>query len=196
MSVENKCYIVNGKKIYDDRSIAAGIVIVRQIDRNSLSCEVSPSELEVLIIKRGKVVPESGKWSIPFGYLNRNETIKECAIRETFEETGLKLEISHVNLRKIDDEWQNKDNQNIHFIYECCLYTAPYLNALPMNRNSTEYQELLNMVYYQIPSLDTFNTKGEVDDIRWIQLKDISNYEWAYDADKIIKDIMRTIIKI
>lgn len=44
--------------------------------------------IEVLLIQRG-IDPFKGKWAIPGGFLNLNETLEECARRELKEETGL-----------------------------------------------------------------------------------------------------------
>lgn len=54
----------------------------------------------VLIVKEGKILlvrrtmmPERGKWSIPAGFLDRGEDPQEVAVRETFEETNLRVAI-------------------------------------------------------------------------------------------------------
>jgi 8-oxo-dGTP diphosphatase len=46
-------------------------------------------ELKVLLIERG-IEPFKGKWAIPGGFLNQDESSENCAKRELFEETGLK----------------------------------------------------------------------------------------------------------
>ena len=46
------------------------------------------SELQVLLIERG-IEPFKGKWSVPGGFLNMDETAVEGALRELKEETGL-----------------------------------------------------------------------------------------------------------
>nr|HIL74086.1 NUDIX domain-containing protein [Rhodospirillales bacterium] len=46
-----------------------------------------------LLIQRGKP-PRLGQWSIPGGRQELGETIKEAAIRETEEETGLSVQIT------------------------------------------------------------------------------------------------------
>jgi ADP-ribose pyrophosphatase len=45
-------------------------------------------EGKVLLIKRG-VAPNEGLWAVPGGSLELGESLKQCAERETLEETGL-----------------------------------------------------------------------------------------------------------
>jgi len=47
-------------------------------------------EGNVLLIER-KVSPGKGTWALPGGFVNINETYEECAIRELYEETKLKI---------------------------------------------------------------------------------------------------------
>jgi 8-oxo-dGTP diphosphatase len=46
--------------------------------------------LNILLIQRGND-PFKGKWSLPGGFMNMDENAEECAKRELFEETGLKI---------------------------------------------------------------------------------------------------------
>ncbi len=63
--------------------VGVGVVIVRGDD--------------VLMIKRGQP-PREGEWSIPGGHQELGETVRETAVREVMEETGLTI----TNLRLID----------------------------------------------------------------------------------------------
>jgi 8-oxo-dGTP diphosphatase len=57
----------------------------------------SPDGVEVLLIRRGKA-PRAGEWSIPGGRQEWGETVRETAVREIMEETGVTV----TGLRLID----------------------------------------------------------------------------------------------
>jgi 8-oxo-dGTP diphosphatase len=64
-------------------TVGVGVVIVKGDD--------------VLLIRRGQP-PREGEWSIPGGRQELGETVKETAVREIMEETGLTI----ANLKLID----------------------------------------------------------------------------------------------
>lgn len=47
----------------------------------------------VLLVRRGKA-PRAGRWSLPGGRQEFGETVRETALREVREETGLEVEIT------------------------------------------------------------------------------------------------------
>ena len=49
------------------------------------------NRLQVLLIER-KYMPFKGKWALPGGFLDMEETAEQCAYRELKEETGLEIE--------------------------------------------------------------------------------------------------------
>lgn len=49
----------------------------------------------MLLIERGNE-PYKGCWALPGGFLDMDETLEECAIRELEEETGLKVSIESI----------------------------------------------------------------------------------------------------
>lgn len=52
--------------------------------------------IKVLLVKRGNE-PFKGKWALPGGFLNEDETAEECALRELKEETGLDLKPNQIH---------------------------------------------------------------------------------------------------
>jgi ADP-ribose pyrophosphatase YjhB (NUDIX family) len=49
-------------------------------------------DAKILLVKRA-VEPKKGLWSLPAGFLEMDETIEECAVREVKEETNLDVEL-------------------------------------------------------------------------------------------------------
>ena len=71
-----------GKKYWISRSMATVVYVFAFIGE----------EVYVLANKRGPGLPTNvGKWNCPSGYLDFDETLEECAVREVFEETGYKI---------------------------------------------------------------------------------------------------------
>lgn len=62
-------------------------------------------EDKILMVKEAKKKCY-GKWNFPAGHLEDGETIFEGAIREIFEETGCKVELTNM-LPIINDEYEN-----------------------------------------------------------------------------------------
>lgn len=100
------CQFENGNK--DSlRHVVVGVVLVK--------------ENKVLLEKRGtfqgKPILESGKWALPGGFLDRDESCAEACIRETKEE--LAIEITNLKLIHIVDNPNrpNEDRQNINFVF-------------------------------------------------------------------------------
>lgn len=83
-NVENECLeLKDGRKVWLSRAAAVVATILVEDDSGTWY---------VPMVKRGKGVPdEVGKWVMPCGYLDWNETLAEACIREVFEETGLNL---------------------------------------------------------------------------------------------------------
>ena len=67
-----------GRVVYYDPKVAAASIIER--------------DGKVLMVRRA-IQPGYGLWSIPGGYVDRGEVVEEAAVREVWEETGLRVEI-------------------------------------------------------------------------------------------------------
>ncbi len=49
----------------------------------------------ILLVQRA-IEPRKGDWSLPAGFIEVDETVRECAIRETKEETGCDVELDEI----------------------------------------------------------------------------------------------------
>jgi len=56
---------------------------------------VLTQEDRVCLVRR-KFEPKRGEWSLPTGFMEWDEDVRETARRETLEETGLEVELQHV----------------------------------------------------------------------------------------------------
>jgi 8-oxo-dGTP diphosphatase len=67
----------------------------------------------LLLVKRAPHLSEGGKWGLPGGFLNRDETLAEGALRELREETGWEGRV--VSLLRINSrpDRPHEDRQNI-----------------------------------------------------------------------------------
>ena len=72
----------------------------------------------VLLIKRALKLTNGGKWALPGGFVDRDESIKQAAIRELKEETGLIAKKVKMNKIIDDPNRKNEDRQNIVFVFE------------------------------------------------------------------------------
>lgn len=74
---------------------------------------------QILLVKRVGKLLEGGKWALPGGFVDRDETCEQAAKREVLEETGYK--ISDIKLLKINDnpDRPHEDRQNVAFVYTC-----------------------------------------------------------------------------
>lgn len=79
-----------------------------------------------LLIQRGKP-PRMGQWSIPGGRQELGETVKETALRETLEETGLTVELT--DFLDVVDSIQKDEEGNIAFHATLVDYAAEWLSG-------------------------------------------------------------------
>ena len=122
--------------------------------------------LHVLANKRGKGCPDfQGYWNVICGYLEFNHTGEQNCKKECEEETGLLI---------------NEDD--IHFLG---VTTSP-----------KENKQNVSLRYYTIlpKSIEEYNfdlskmEKDEVDDVKFIPIDEIDNYDWAFNHLNLIKN--------
>lgn len=121
----------------------------------------------VLANVRGPKTPDPefrGCWCMPCGYLDYNETIRESAVREVFEETGVKLNPKNLILFYINDIPEEDKRQNVTFRYRCTVKED--IEDIKLTAKNSEDKE--------------------VSDIKWIPIDEVNNYKWAFNHDQII----------
>ena len=67
----------------------------------------------LLLAKRTGNLLESGKWSIPSGFLDRDETAMQAVVRELREETGWEGEVLKLFRVNTNPERPHEDRQNV-----------------------------------------------------------------------------------
>ena len=73
---------------------------------------------KILLVKRSSKYLETGKWALPGGFLEKDETTQQAAIRETTEETGYQVEITDFfRLNDSPKRPREKNRQNVALIY-------------------------------------------------------------------------------
>lgn len=68
---------------------------------------------KLLLVKRAGPILETGEWSLPSGFLNRDETAAQCIVREVKEETGWDSEVISLFRINTSPHRPHEDRQNI-----------------------------------------------------------------------------------
>lgn len=159
------CYDADGNFIgWFSRSIAAAIFVF---------CRDKEGDLYVLASERGKGAADfQGYWNCPCGYLDFSETVKQCAMRELYEETGISVP-------------------------EECVYFVSYEDKPSANRQNVTFRFGVYDSSKTIEQLSDFskenNEEDEVGEIAWIPVSEIGSRQWAFNHDKTILTVLEGI---
>lgn len=88
----------------------------------TLPWRLTDGKIFVLLIKQ---FANKDAWGIPKGHINEGETLQECAKRETFEETGLKVEIG-ARLPDVVAHFRDEEKTVVSFLAPCIDTTEPH----------------------------------------------------------------------
>ena len=122
----------NGKAIFHSRSVAAIIYTYFLCD----------GKYYIPLAKR-LVVNNKGKFGVVAGYLDWNETIIQCAIRECYEELGIDLtqfeEFNETTIQpiKISSDFQSQ-RQDVTFTYEIVIKVDKLPNLIPQPSETSD----------------------------------------------------------
>ncbi len=145
-----------------------------------MSGRVYPSQpvvgVGVVIIRDGRILlvkrrnePGRGKWAIPGGVVRVGESLESAAIREIEEETHLKVTLGDV--AGVFDYIERDGRGGIRFHYIIIDFFANSVEGAPQ------------------PSSD-------VEDVIWVDLKEVYNYELTASTKKLIQKILSLGLKI
>ena len=138
-------------------------------------CKDEEGDWCVLASERGEEAADfRGMWNCTCGYLDYDETTKECAVRECFEETGVKLPIESLIFIGYEDDPIKANRQNVTFRFAA---------------------KIEDHVTSDFKFSKEHNEGKEVGKIAWVKVKDIDNYEWAFNHKNRIVEIFNQVIK-
>jgi 8-oxo-dGTP pyrophosphatase MutT (NUDIX family) len=180
---ENKPHeTVDGEVVWDSRSIAlVGMMIA-----------LHEGERYVILGKRGTASPnEVGRWCMPCGYLDKNETCEDGVVREIWEESGL-------NVYKTIEQYEILHDQmnfpwKINSIPDGELQNVSMHYALYFDTKSNMYRDVASL-----PELTIENNAvvDEVEEIRWVNVKDIREYDICFNHDSSINIFIANLLPI
>jgi len=113
----------------------------------------------VVIVQRGSE-PLKGQWSIPGGALEIGETLRQCAVREALEETGLQVEAGEV-LEVFDAIYREPDGR-IQYHYVLIDFACRLLGGV-------------------------LQAGGDAAQAKWVTLEELGEYRVADTARKVIE---------
>lgn len=175
---QNKCHKIDGIEVWESRSIAVvGMVLM-----------LHEGEKYVLLGKRGSALPnEVGKWCMPCGYLDWNESCEEAVVREIWEETGL-------NIYKAMNEYSVLYD-HMHFPWR--IHSEPNTKLQNVSMHYAIYLDTKVNIYRDVailPEVTNVNcVEGEVAEVRWVKVSDLFEYEFAFNHDSIIKIFVNSL---
>jgi len=116
---------------------------------------------KVLLVKRG-VAPNKGLWAIPGGSLELGESLKECAERETLEETSLVVRADKPLY--VFDYIEKDEEERIRYHFVIVDVKAEYVSGEPVGRD-------------------------DVLEARWVGKKEVLNLPVAKNTLKLLRHI-------
>ncbi len=103
---------------------------------------------KLLLVKRSPKISEGNKWSLPSGFLDRDETAAQAVLRELKEETGWEGNAPVLFFIKTDPQRPHEDRQNVSF----------HFLVAPGNKTGDKDWESTEVSWVSIPELPAEDT--------------------------------------
>lgn len=129
---------------------------------------IDPETKKILLVQHKKW----NRWTQPGGHIEDNETPEETALREVYEETGIKVKL-------IGDRFPREDD---------------FIKPLGIQRNANKMGDLhIDIIYYGVPvnNIEPHALEGENTDVRWFSREELDRIDVFPD----IKITMDYILK-
>jgi 8-oxo-dGTP pyrophosphatase MutT (NUDIX family) len=157
----NRPVEIDGKIYWISRSVAVLPVLYF----------VVADDIFVPLGKRGLELPdEQGKWCLPSGYLDYDETAGQGAIREVYEEVGL-------NLPHLMENYPFKGD----------LDQPYYVSSQPVRLQNVTLRFPLMFFVEELPPLAPKVSVGEVEEARWFSLQEAIATPLAFDHNLVLR---------
>lgn len=176
--MNNFAFKYNGETLWYSRSVACSMYyfVYNHKDR----------QWYILISKRGPGCPSAvGQWNVPGGYLDFNETMKEAAVRECFEETGIKVNINDVKLAAISTNLNSKKQNIVCSFFATAEISDIEILKLFLTNSHCEANEVDDICFYPV---SYFTTKKSL-------LRNKA-FPVAFGHDKMIVEIFNKRVNI
>ena len=133
---------------------------------------INPEDKKILLVKHKK----NRRWTQPGGHIEYDETPEEAALREAYEETGLRVKL-------LGDHFPREED---------------YIRPLGIQKNRHSNGEThVDIIYAAVPnhSTDEVLNKEESDDIAWFTRDELDHIDCFPDIkitmDYLLKNVIR-----
>lgn len=133
---------------------------------------INPEDKKILLIKHKK----NRKWTQPGGHIEYDETPEEAALREVYEETGLKVKL-------LGDRFPREED---------------YIRPLGIQKNRHSNGEThVDIIYAAVPnhSTDEVLNEEESDDIGWFSREELDSIDVFPDIKITMDYLLRNVIR-
>lgn len=161
----NQCISIN--KSDDSTQL---IWVSRSVAVLAIPFFVCNSKIWVPLGKRSTTCPtEAGKWGLPAGYLDWDESADEAMIREVWEELGL-------NLRDYNKICSGSIDQ-------------PYYVFSDPNGDASQNVTLRFTAVFEVENLPQLTRSTEVEEAKWFLTEEAMNMNLAFNHADILKEL-------